>query len=428
MPLALFFGAFIVLLILGAPTYVVLMLSSFIYLIFHPEIGIATVMQRLFVSLDSFPFLAVPLFVFAGQLMNTGGITKRIFNFANSLVGRFRGGLGYVNVLSSFIFSGMSGSALADVGGLGKIEIKAMRDAGYDDDFTIGLTAASSTVGPIVPPSIPFIIYGAVTGVSVGALFMGGLIPGVVIALILCVVVSIISKKRGYQKEPKQSFKQFVACIGKGFFAVLMPLIIIGGIWSGYFTPTEAALVSIVYALLVIFVIYREMPIKELPGVLTETINTIAPSISVVIGASLFGWILQFEGVDKLLASVLFGITENKYIILLMINAIVLFMGMFLDSTSAIMLMTPILLPICTSLQINPIHLGVIIVLNLMIGLLTPPVGFSLYILSSVSGHSFEKVTKMIVPWLIPLIIALLIITFIPEIVLWIPVKMGIGS
>jgi tripartite ATP-independent transporter DctM subunit len=425
MPLPLFFVCLVLMLTLGFPIYMALVGASLLYIAFHPELSLLLAVQRMVGAPDSFALLAVPFFILAGQIMNTGGVTTRIFDFARSLVGHFRGGLGYVNILASVIFAGMSGSALADAGGLGVVELKAMRDDGYDDDFTLGVTGASSTIGPIIPPSIPFVIYGAVANVSVAGLFIGGFIPGLIMALTLSVMVFIVARRRKYPVRVRASLRDLWAAFRKSFLALLMPVILIGGIWFGVFTPTEAAFVSILYALLVTGLVYKDLAFSDLPKMMNETIRMVVPAMMIVAGASLFGWIMNYEKVDQLLMKVLLGISTDKYVILLIVNALLLFLGMFLEVISVIMLVLPILQPLVKLVGIDPIHLGVVMVLNLMIGLLTPPVGFVLYVLSSISNRSFGFVVRAVLPWIIPLVVALLLITLIPELVLFLPRLMG---
>jgi tripartite ATP-independent transporter DctM subunit len=423
------FISLIVMLLIGFPIYLSLIGASILYVLLNPGLSMMLVIQKVISAPNSFPLLAVPFFIFAGQMMNTGGVTKRIFRFAENLVGHFRGGLGYVNVLASMIFAGMSGSALADAGGLGLVEIKAMRDAGYNDDFAIGVTAASSLIGPIIPPSIPFVIFGAMANVSIGGLFVGGLIPGVLMGLTLSIMIFIIAKRRDYPVSARRaSLRELLISFKDSILAILTPVIIIGGIWLGFFTPTEAAFVSIIYALIVITFAYREFNVRDLPKLIIETIRMVAPSIMIVAGAAIFAWVLSYEKVDKAFMSLLFGLTTNKYVILLIMNVLLILIGCFVDIVAAIMIMLPILLPITTIIGVHPVQLGVIMVLNLMIGLLTPPVGMVLYILASMTKKPFGEIVKMVIPWLIPLVIALLCITFIPELVLFLPNLLGMAE
>lgn len=420
------FICLIIMMLIGFPIYLSLIGASILYITLNPDLSMMLVIQKVITAPNSFPLLAVPFFILAGQIMNTGGITKRIFNFAECLVGHFRGGLGYVNIIASMIFAGMSGSAVADAGGLGVVEIKAMRDANYDDDFTIGVTAASSIIGPIIPPSVPFVIYGAIANVSIGGLFVGGFVPGLLMGLILSIMVFIISKKRNYPFSSNRApFKKLYSSFKGAIFAIFTPFIIIGGIWLGYFTPTEAAFVSILYALIVVTFIYKEFDVRKIPVLLLETTRLVAPCIMIVGGAAIFAWIMNYERVSESLIKLIFDFTSNKYIILLIINLVLLIVGMFVDVIAAIMLLLPILQPLATTIGIHPIQFGVIVVLNLMIGLLTPPVGFVLYTLSLVAKKPFEEIARYTTPWIVPLVIVLLLITYIPDLVLFLPKLMG---
>ncbi|MEA4932641.1 MAG: TRAP transporter large permease [Lawsonibacter sp.] len=409
----------------GAPIYMALLSSGIAYCFIHGNISNMAIMAKMYGSLDSFVLLAIPMFMAAGIVMNVGGITDRIFNFCRAQLGHLPGGLAYVNVLASFLFSGMSGSALADVGGLGNVEIKAMRDEGYDDDTIFGITAASATMGPIVPPSIPMVVYGSAASVSVGTLFMAGIGPGVAIGLILCIAVFVVAKKRGYRVHKRATLREVGVCFRKSFFALMLPVIIMGGIMSGYFTPTEASCVAISYCIIVVCFIYRDMPVRDLLCVIDQTVSGIVPALAIVSSASLFGWVLQFEHLGKKMLSGILSITDNKWVVLLIIDLILLLFGMILDSTPTIMLLVPIFQPLVQQVGISEIHLGVVVVLNLMIGLMTPPYGQSLFMLSGTTGVPFNKVVKYVVPWLLPMLIALLAVTFIEPITLTIPRLFG---
>ncbi|MFB3819689.1 MAG: TRAP transporter large permease [Candidatus Methylomirabilales bacterium] len=421
MSLPVFFLCLVAMLALGFPIYLALTGASLLYIALHPDLSLLLAVQRMVGAPDSFALLAVPFFILAGQIMNTGGVTDRIFRFATCLVGHFRGGLGYVNVLASVIFAGMSGSALADAGGLGLVELKAMRDEGYGDDFSLGVTGASSTIGPIIPPSIPFVIFGAVGNVSVAGLFIGGLLPGLLMALALSAMVFLVARRRGYPVRPRASATALWAAFRHAGLALCMPVILIGGIWGGIFTPTEAAFASILYALLVTGVVYQDLAFSHLPALVVETLRMVAPAMCIVAGASLFGWIMNYEKVDQALMRLLLGITSSPVVVLLIVNVVLLVLGMFLEVISVIMLVLPMLQPLVSVLGIHPIHLGVVMVLNLMIGLLTPPVGFVLYILAAISGRDLGYVVRAVLPWILPLLAALLLITLFPELVLFLP-------
>ena len=424
-----FFVCLFVLMFVGVPIFLSLFGACALYILMNPDLSFMVAAQRMISAPNSFTLLAVPFFLFAGQLMNSGGVTKRIFGFAESLVSHFRGGLGYVNVLASMLFAGMSGSASADAGGLGAVEIKAMRDAGYDDFFSIGVTGASSLIGPIIPPSVPFVIFGAIANVSVGGLFVGGVIPGILMAVSLFIMVFIVAKIRHYPKGKMPSFPIYVRKVLKSFlsafFALLTPLIIIGGIWSGMFTPTEAAAVATVYALFVTIYIYREQKWKDIPPVILQVVRIVPRAILIVASANLFGWIMNYEKVDDFLMKVLFDFTTNKYVILFLISMILFILGMFLEVVSAIMLLLPLLQPIISALGIHPIHLGVFMVLNLMIGLVTPPVGFVLYMLSIVAEVPVKEVMQAVLVWVIPIVVTLFLVLYFPGLVMFLPRLLG---
>lgn len=424
-----FFICLVILMFLGVPIFLSLFGACAFYILINPDLSFTVAAQRMLSAPNSFTLLAVPFFLFAGYLMNSGGVTKRIFGFAESLVGHFRGGLGYVNVLASMLFAGMSGSASADAGGLGSVEIKAMRDAGYDDFFTIGVTGSSSLIGPIIPPSIPFVIFGAIANVSVGGLFIGGVVPGLIMAVSLFIMVFIVARRRNYPRGKMPPFATYfrnvLTSFMSAFFALLTPFIIIGGIWSGMFTPTEAAAVATVYALVVTIYVYRDQKWKDIPPVIAEVIRIVPRAILIVASANLFGWIMNYERVDQFLMSALFDFTTNKYVILFIISIILFILGMFLEVVSAIMLLLPLLQPIIMALGIHPIHLGVFMVLNLMIGLVTPPVGFVLYMLSIVADVPVKEVIKILLVWIIPIVITLFLILYIPDLVMFLPRLLG---
>ncbi len=412
---------FILFLACGAPIYMALLTSGLSYCLLHGGISSMAIMGKMYGSLDNFVLLAIPLFMAAGIVMNNGGITDRIFSFCRALLGHLPGGLAYVNVVASFLFSGMSGSALADVGGLGQVEIKAMRDEGYDDDTIFGITAASATMGPIVPPSIPMVVYASAASVSAGTLFVAGIGPGVVIGVLLCIAVFIVAKRRRYPVHKRATMREIGSCIKRSFFALLMPVVIMGGIMSGKFTPTEASCVAVTYCILVVCFVYRDMPVKDLLKVIDGTVSGIVPALAIVSSASLFGWVLQFEHLGQKMYSGITSVTTNKWVVLLIIDVVLMFFGMILDSTPTIMLMVPIFMPLVESFHISPIHLGVVVVLNLMIGLMTPPYGQSLFMLSGTTGVEFNKIVKYVLPWLLPLLVALLVVTLVEPITLFIP-------
>ncbi|MEO1090941.1 MAG: TRAP transporter large permease [Pseudomonadota bacterium] len=409
-----------ILLVLGVPVAVSLALCSLAYILIAglPEV---VLIHNMVNGVDSFPLLAIPFFILAGHLMNSGGITDRIFAFARALVGWMHGGLGHVNVGASVLFAGMSGAAVADAGGLGNVEIKAMRDAGYDTDFSVGITAASSTIGPIIPPSLPLVIYGVMASVSIGELFAAGLIPGLLMAVSLMVMVAWYARRRNYPRDAAFELGRLGATFKDAFLPLLTPIIIVGGIVTGAFTPTEAAVAAVVYALFLGLVVYRNLTWRHLVRVSMDTIETSAAILMIVAAATIFAWILTANQVASHLGSALLGLTDNKQLLLLIMMVMVLVIGLFMETIAAITILVPVLLPIASSVGIDPVHLGIIVILNLMLGLLTPPIGMVLYVLSEVSGVSFERCVKATMPFLVPLITVLMAITFFPQLALWLP-------
>ncbi|MBE9640467.1 TRAP transporter large permease [Salipiger mangrovisoli] len=408
------------LMFLRVPIAIALGLSSLAYILIsgQPVILLAHTTLN---GMDSFPLLAIPFFIFAGGLMNSGGITKRIFGFARALVGWAHGGLGHVNVGASIIFAGMSGAAVADAGGLGQIEIEAMREAGYDDDFSVGVTAASSTIGPIIPPSLPLVIFGVMASVSIGELFVAGIIPGLLMALSLSLMVWWFSRKRGYPRDTSFSVANVWIKFREAFLPLMTPVIIVGGIATGAFTPTEAAVCASAFALFLGVVIYRTLDLRRIISVSIDTIETTAALLLIVGTASVFAWILTANQAAALFAEGLLGVTENKTIVLLMILLVVLIVGLFMETIAAISILVPILMPVAAQVGIDPVHLGIIVILNLMLGLLTPPVGMVLYVLSRVSNVPFKQCVSATMPFVVPLVLVLLLLTFVPQITLFLP-------
>jgi TRAP-type C4-dicarboxylate transport system permease large subunit len=422
------------------------------------------VIHRMVSGIDSFPLLAVPFFILAGNLMNNAGITTRIYNFALALVGWLKGGLGHVNVLGSVIFAGMSGTAIADAAGLGTIEIKAMKEHGYSTEFAVGVTAASATLGPIIPPSLPFVIYGMMANVSVGALFLAGLLPGALMAVLMMLTVAYFAHRNHWGGDVKFSgtrlFKALCELavvfgwplvlwlaitrfgapaqltvfgglaalfVADRFFRfeallpIMTPVLLIGGMTTGLFTPTEGAIAACVWAMLLGFVWYRTLSFKMFVKVCLETVETTSTVLFIVAAASIFGWMLTATGVTAEIAAWVLGFTKEAWVFLLLANLLMLFVGCFLEPTAAITILVPILLPIALQLGVDPVHFGLVMVLNLMIGLLHPPMGMVLFVLARVAGLSFERTTIAILPWLLPLLLSLAVITYVPSLVLWLP-------
>jgi len=420
----LFLIALLGLVLLGMPVGFSMGVTSLLILVIDRGLdsipyGIAA--QRMIYGVNSFPLLAIPFFLLVGRLMNTAGVTDRIFSFCNSVIGHIRGGLGQVNILASMIFAGMSGSAVSDAVGLGQMEIKAMRDEGYDVDFSAAVTAASATIGPIVPPSIPMVLFGVLGNVSVGALFIGGLLPGVLMGLFMMITVTYIAKKRGYPLRTRATLKQVAAATARAFFPLLSPAILIGGIWLGVFTPTEAAAVAVVYSLFLGLILYRELKLKDLIRVTREALDDSAVLLFIIAAASLYGWLLARYRVPVVIAESILSLTSDPLLILVIINLFLLAVGFFMESLAAINILTPIMMPLAVKVGIDPIHFGVMMVLNLMIGLITPPVGMLLYATQRVAGIPFERLQKAVMIFFIPLLLVLAAIVVFPPLTTWLP-------
>jgi C4-dicarboxylate transporter DctM subunit len=412
---------FTILLALGVPIAFVLGISSFIYL-WKTQMPSVLVAQRVFVGLDNFLLLAVPLFILAGKLMNASGITRRLVDFFYILIGHIRGGLAYVNIIASIFFAGITGAGAADTAAIGSIMIPAMKKEGYTPEYSGAVTAISSTIGPTIPPSIAMVVYGAIAETSIAKLFLAGFIPGLLLGFAQILVAAYYAKRQKFSVRQKILSIQTVT---KGFFntilAILMPVILLGGILSGVFTPTEAAGVAVFYALIVGFFVYRELTISDFLKILYETSVLTGTILIILAMAHLFGWILAAETVPEIVAKAMISITENRIFILLLINLLLLFTGTIMETLAAIILLTPILLPLAQSIGIDPVHFGIIITVNLNIGLATPPLGVCLIVASPIAKVPLEKIALSAVPFLMASIVVLLVITYVPQLVLLIP-------
>ncbi|MCQ8213092.1 TRAP transporter large permease [Cetobacterium somerae] len=372
-------------------------------------------------SLDSFSLLSVPFFVLTGVLMNSSGITERIFRFAKALLGHYTGGMGHVNIFASLIFSGMSGSALADAGGLGQLEIKAMRDEGYDDDLCGGLTAASCIIGPLVPPSITMIIYGVIADQSIARLFLGGFVPGIILTFALMIMNYFICKKRGYRRAPKATMQERWISFKESFWALLTPFIIIGGIFSGYFTPTEAAVIATCYSMGLGFFVYKELTMKGFVKDVIETIKISGVTVLMIMGVTFFGQVIAREQISMKIAEVFLTFGKSPLMVLVMINLLLIFLGTFIEALALQVLVLPMLIPVVVQFGIDPVFFGVLSTLNLMIGILTPPMGMALFVVSRVGKIPVSTITRGVIPLLVPIIITLVLLTIFPQIVLFVP-------
>lgn len=415
----LLFGLFFLFLVMGMPVAFCMMCSAVLYCQVAGE-SINMVLTRTIAGPSSFTLMALAFFILAGNIMNNGGVTDQIFGFCKKAVGWIPGGLGHANVLASVIFAGMSGAAVADAGGLGAIEVKAMRDDGYDDEFSVAVTGASSIIGPIIPPSIPAVVYAVAASVSVGQLLIGGVVPGLVLAFCLMVYIYFVSKKRGYAKHKFEGVRAVGKSFIKSFPALLTPVIILGGILTGVCTPTEASAVAVAYAL-VLSLVSKNLSIKDLPKILDDTILTTMSVLFIVGAANGLAYIVTISQLPQKMITLFSAYINNRYMALLLINVFLLIVGMLMESLSALTLLTPILVPIAVSYGISPIHFGIVMILNLMIGMLTPPVGMVLFVLSRMTPVPFEKICKAMVPFLVICIVALAIIALFPPIVTFLP-------
>jgi tripartite ATP-independent transporter DctM subunit len=420
MPLAVC-ASFIVLLAVGMPVAFGMTLTTVVYLVGRWDVPFVILPQKMVTSIDSFPLMAVPFFVLVGQLMNTGGMTDRIFRLARGLVGHIPGGLAHANVAGSMIFAGMSGSAVADAAGLGQVEIRAMLEDGYDPAFTATVTAVSATIGPIIPPSIAMVIYGAITGASVPRLLIGGLVPGLLMGFAMMVVIYILAKYRNYPRFSRVTMAEFWESFWKTLPSLLTPVILIGGMITGIFTPTETAAVAVFYAVILTCFIHREMDFRSLLTTFVESGVMVAVILLVIAAAGLIGWILNWQRVPDLLATALFEHVESPALILLIINVFLLIVGCFIEANAALIMLTPILHPIVTKVGIDPIHFGVVMVFNLMIGLITPPVGMTMYVTCAFTKTSMLDFSREAWPFIAGLIAVLFVISYVPQLVLFVP-------
>ncbi|MCM3759944.1 TRAP transporter large permease [Alkalihalobacillus oceani] len=405
---------------IGMPLAFSLGIGTAISVFFTMDVPLHIMVERMLLGVDSFLFLAVPLFILAAGIMNRAGITRRIFSFARALVGQVPGALGHSNVLASIIFAGISGSAVADSASLGKVEIKAMEEQGYPKPFSAAVTCASSTIGPIFPPSIPMVIFGGIAGVSVGELFLGGVIPGLLIAVCLMVLIYVISVRKNYPRDEKFSLGRAGKTFMSALFPLMTPVLIVGGIVTGVFTPTEAAAFTVVYAFILGFFVYRELKLAMLPEIFMETIITSAVVMLIISVASAFSWVLTMEQLGNLLAQWASAV-DNPLLFLVIINIFLLLLGMVMETTAVLIIMTPFFVPLAQTLGIDMVHFGVMMVLNLMIGLSTPPFGLGLFTTSKIADLSLEAVMKSILPFIPILLVALILVILFPTLTTWLP-------
>lgn len=413
--------AFLALFMLGFPVVYAILLPSVAYVLIE-GLPLGLLAQRITYALDSFPLVAVPLFIFVGNLMNLSGITDRIFRFAYTLVGRVPGGLAQVNVFGSLIFSGMSGAALADIGGLGRIEIEAMRKRGFSAAFAGAVTGASATIGPIFPPSIPLIVYGSVTSVSIVQLLVAGIMPAILCTVLLMTTVLVIATR---EKHPRADRWPTIGEVVRDFLpaipAIIAPALMIAGMTFGAFTPTEAAAITAVYVVIISAVLYRELTLAHLWNSAILTARSSSAILIIVAAAALFGWILAVEQVPQTFAAALLGLSRDPIMLLIIANLVFFVAGMFLDSTTATLLLVPIIAPPLVLAGVDPVQLGIVTIFNLMLGLLTPPMGLSLFLVADIAKVSIRQLLKALLPFYIPLLTTLVILTLAKDFTLWLP-------
>ena len=412
---------FIVLLLIGIPISLVLAIVALSYLFLTGDITLMTSLpQKMFSGMDNSGLLAIPLFMLAGELMNFGGITSRLISFAKVLIGHFRGGLAYVAIIANMFLASILGSANAQAAMMSKVMVPEMEKEGYTRDFSSALTLASSIVAPIIPPSMLFIIYGTLTGASIGDLFLAGIIPGILIGVSFIIVIGIISRKENFPKSERGTLKDVFSNLLKVIPALFIPFIIIYGILSGMFTPTESAAVACIIAIVIGFS-YKKLKVKDLPVIFKSRVVNTATITFLIVTANVFGFVIAYEQIPQMLANGMLSLSENPIVFLLLVNILLLLLGMVLDGIAALIILVPVLMPLLATYQIDPVHFGVIITINLTIGLLTPPVGTGLFIVSSVADIKIERLVKAVLPFLIVSIIMLFILTYWEDAVLWIP-------
>lgn len=419
-------AVFVILLILGIPISLVLGITTVVYFLINGQaLLLESTPLRMFSGLENFGLLAIPLFMLMGEIMNEGGITTRLVNFAKLILGHFRGGLAYVTVVANMFLASILGSANAQAAMMSKVMVPQMEKEGYKREFAGAITLASSIIAPIIPPSMIFIIYGTLSSTSIGAMFMAGILPGVLFGLAFMAMIAYMGYKNNFPKSKRHSSKEILQGTVKTLPALLIPLIVVFGILRGVFTATESAAVACFLAIIIGLFVYRELDIKKFPKMLVNTVTNTATVTYLIIMANIFGWMIAFERIPQLMADLILSFTESPWVFLLLVNVLLLIVGMLIDGIAALVILVPVLMPLVHALQINPVHFGVIICINLTLGLLTPPVGTGLFIVSSMADIKFERLVKAVIPFIVVSVIVLLIITYIPDFVLFIPRMLG---
>lgn len=421
MTLLLVLATIIVALFLNVPIAFVIAFAGLMIIWLDGVAPLSSFIQSSFNGVNSFSLLAVPLFVLAGELMNVGGIARRIVDFARTIVGSFTGGIGLIAIVASLIFAAISGSAVATAAAIGAIMIPIMKDAGYKAPYAATLVASAGSLGPVIPPSIIFILYGVMANVSIGGLFIGGILPGLLMAMALIAVNYIISKKEGYVGDQRSSFKDILRELNNAKWALLAPVIILGGIYAGVFTPTEASVIAVVYSLIISLFVYKELKFKDIPRVFMQSAQTTGSILIIVGTAVFFGRMLALERVPQMVSDFISGISTNPIVILLMINIFLLLVGMFMETIAGLLIFVPILLPIANSIGVDPLHFGIIVGLNLAMGFFTPPVGINVFVTSRIAQISFDSTYKYLAIFIFAFLFVLAAVTYIPEISLFLP-------
>ncbi len=414
------FGGWVVSILAGLPLYASMALAALVFMV-AGGFSLNILPQRMAGSINSFPIIAAPLFILMGNILAAAKITDRIVTFATALIGWVRGGYAHASIVTSMIFAGMVGSAVADAAGSGAIEIRAMKNAGYKPETAASITAAAATIGPIIPPSLPMVIYGVSADVSVGRLFIGGVIPGLLMGLALMVMVAIVARREGMERKRFAGFRAIGRAFRDCFFAVMTPVVILGGMFSGFFTPTEAAAVACLYALFLGFVVYRTLHWRQLGPILIETAETTGVVMVLVMAAGALGWCISISRLPQALTPLILETIQNPLLFLLIVNVFLLVVGCFMEALAAMLILIPILVPAAASYGIDPVQFGVMVVLNLIIGTITPPVGVVLFVVTRIADISFETMSRAILPWLVPLLVVLAAVALWPPVTTFLP-------
>jgi tripartite ATP-independent transporter DctM subunit len=413
-------GAWLVIILAGVPLYISMALAAMLF-VWLGGLPLSVVPQKMSGAMNSFPIIAAPLFILMGHILTAAQVTDRIVAFASSIIGWIRGGYAHASVLTSIIFAGMVGSAVADAAGSGAIEIRAMKKAGYKPETAASITAAAATIGPIIPPSLPMVIYGVTADVSIGRLFIGGVIPGLLMGISLMLMVAYMARREGMARQQFGGFRNIGKTFLSSFFALMTPVVILGGMFSGLLTPTEAAAAACVYALFLGFVVYRTLEVKQLPGILMETVETTGLVMVLVMAAGALGWCMSISRLPQTVAPWIVSTIESPMVFLLVVNLLLLLVGCFMEALAALLILIPILVPAAISYGIDPVQFGIIMILNLILGTIHPPIGVVLFIVTRIAEVSFETMSRAILPWLIPLLAVLIAITVWPPLTLWLP-------